>query len=125
MKTSSASLQYIQRRLLRRALPVCQEGPQASLWNIRETADENYRRCLELLEECTAPGDRLRVIGEIRQHRAFANVVLQSAYSMQQAQAFMEEVLTALGECDPQTRDKILHRLAEKRGNLLLSPPPG
>lgn len=65
------------------------------------------------------------MIGEIRQHLTVANAALQLAYFMRQAQAFMEGVLATLTECDPPPRDKILHRLAEKRGNLLLSSSPG
>jgi predicted transcriptional regulator len=92
----------------------------ASLWNVREATEENYQRCLALLaametDEEAKPGDKVRALGEVRQHLQFAMSVLETLYAVTETQAFMEEVLNVLGECDPVARQKVLSRLAEKR----------
>jgi predicted transcriptional regulator len=88
----------------------------ASVWDIRSALDENYRRTLQLLnEECETPGDKVRCVGEIRQNLSFAMDVMEKLYAVQETQAFMEEVLKVLDECEPGTRNKILIRLREKR----------
>ena len=87
-----------------------------SLWDIRAAAEENYARCIELLAECEGdPFNKRLAIAEIRQHLQFAMKILETLYAAQETQAFMDEVLNVLDECDPGKRKQILSRLAEKR----------
>ena len=86
-----------------------------SLWNTRVAAEENYARALALLDECEGPGDKARVLSEIRQHLQFAMAVMETLYNIQEVQAFQEEVLTVLEECEPGLRERIISRLREKR----------
>ena len=88
----------------------------ASVWDTKAALDENYQRVLALLDDsCETAGDKLRAVAEIRQHMQFAMQVLETLYTIQETQAFMDEVMAVLDECEPGVRQKILHRLREKR----------
>lgn len=123
MSASSTAMRLIQRRVFGAAVPVRRERPAVTLWQVQDAADANYRRCLELLDECDTPADRVRVIAEIRQHLTFAAQVLQSARDGHDAEAFMDAVMTALDECDPVTRNSIMMRLSEARDERRRSLP--
>ena len=41
--------------------------------------------------------------------------VMESLYTMQEVKAFMDEVLDEIGSMEPESRARILRRLAEKR----------
>lgn len=91
----------------------------ASLWDVKRAAEENYARALELLKMCDVDGasisDRAKVLAEIRRHFEFSMNVMQTMYSINETQAFQEEVLTILDECEPGTRERILERLRQRR----------
>lgn len=87
----------------------------ASMFDTREAADQNYRRCLALLDECETAADKRAALGEIRMHLQFGMQVLETLYTVQATQNFMKEVLNVIGEVDPDARDTILARLSEKR----------
>ena len=96
------------------SLPVIQAAA-SSVWDQKQATEENYNRCLQLLEQMSEPGDKLKAVTEIRQHLSHAMQVLQALYTVQEVKAFQEEVLTVLDECEPGLRDKILTRLKERR----------
>jgi hypothetical protein len=57
----------------------------------------------------------LRAMAEIRGQLGLQLQIFQTLYDMEAVQKFQEEVLTAIGEADEETRDKIVLRLKERR----------
>ncbi len=53
--------------------------------------------------------------GEIRKQLKFQLEILRSLYDMRGAADFQEEVLNAIGEVSPETRQAIIQRLVERR----------
>ena len=86
---------------------------QASVWDTRTALQENYQRCLALLDSDDA--DKTRVLAEIRNHLKLAMEVMSLLYSVQETKAFMEEVMQILDDVQPGTREIILARLRERR----------
>lgn len=87
-----------------------------SMWDTKDAADANYTRALNLFkQDGLTPNDRVRVIGEIRQHLAFGMSVMETLFAVQESKAFMDEVLDVLDEFDPRMRKKIIERLKQKR----------
>ena len=87
----------------------------SSMWDTRTAADENYQRCLLLLDECENAGERVRALAEIRQHLQFGMQVIETLYTVQEIKDFMAEVLDVIGQIDKNARDTILRKLTEKR----------
>jgi DNA-binding Lrp family transcriptional regulator len=110
----SQRVKRLEKRVAPKCLPVVQAA-ESSVWDMKAATEANYRRALALLDELAEPGDKIRCIGEIRQHLTHAMNVLQAMYSVQEAKEFQEEVLQVLDECEPGLRDKILTRLRERR----------
>ncbi len=75
------------------------------------------------VEEAREPGaDRkglqqviIDLTGEIRKQLKFQLEILRSLYDMRGAADFQEEVLNAIGEVSPETRQAIIQRLVERR----------
>jgi hypothetical protein len=57
------------------------------------------------------PTDKVRVYAEIRQVLALAKNTLETVYTVQRIECFMDEVLEILDEFDPDARKRILERL--------------
>ncbi len=91
------------------------EAAVSSMWDTRTAAEENYKRCLALIDECETATERTRVLAEIRQHLQFGMQVIETLYTVQETKDFMAEVLAVIGEIDPDARNTILRRLSEKR----------
>ena len=87
----------------------------ASMWDTRAAAEENYQRCLTLLDDCESPTERTRALGEIRQHLMFGMQVIETLYTVQETKDFMAEVLNVIGQIDKNARDTILRKLSENR----------
>ena len=87
----------------------------ASMWDTRTAAEENYQRCINLLEDCENAAERTRALAEIRQHLQFGMQVIETLYTVQETKDFMTEVLEVIGQIDPDARDTILRKLSEKR----------
>lgn len=87
----------------------------ASCWDIKAAAEENYARAIATLDDCESGGDRVRAISEVRRHLEFAMQVIEALHNTQETQAFMDEVLRIVEECEPGSRDRILSRLRERR----------
>jgi hypothetical protein len=85
----------------------------ASVWNVKEALTENFAGCLKLLDDKDV--DKVRIRAEIRQHIKLSMDVIQTLYAVNEVQAFQEEVLAILDECEPGTRERILTRLQQKR----------
>ena len=86
-----------------------------SMWDTKNAAEQNYQRCLDLLDECETATERTRVLGEIRQHLQFGVQVVETLFTVQETKDFMNEVLDVIGQLDPDARNTIIRRLAEKR----------
>lgn len=86
-----------------------------SMWDTKGAAEENFRRCLLLIDECEGATEKTRLLGEIRQHIQFGVQVIATLYAAQEQQAFMDEVMNVLDECEPGTRARMLARLSERR----------
>lgn len=86
---------------------------QASVWDTKTALQENYHRCLALLDSDDA--DKTRVLAEIRNHLKLAMEVMALLYSVQNTKDFMEEVMQILDDVQPGTREIILARLRERR----------
>lgn len=97
------------------AVPAVIEASHAQLWDVRTVAEENYRRCLQLLEQMEQAPNKLKAVSEIRQHLQLAVEILQKMYDVQETQAFMDEVLAIIDECEPGSRERVLARLRERR----------
>ena len=75
------------------------------------------------VEEAREPGaDRkglqqviIDLTGEIRKQLRFQLEILRSLYDMRGAAEFQKEVLDAIGEVSPETRQAIIQRLVERR----------
>ena len=87
----------------------------SSMWDTRTAAEENYQRCLALLNDCENASERTRALAEIRQHLQFGMQVIETLYTVQETKDFMTEVLEVIGQIDPDARDTILRKLSEKR----------
>ena len=57
----------------------------------------------------------LKAMAEIRGQLKLQLDIFQTLYDMKAVQEFQEEVLTAIGETAPDVRDRIIHRLVQKR----------
>jgi len=57
----------------------------------------------------------LQAMAEIRNQLKLQLDIFQALYDLKAAQEFQEEILTAIGEVDPDVRAKIIHKLNEKR----------
>jgi hypothetical protein len=57
----------------------------------------------------------LKAMAEIRQQLGLQLEIFQALYDMKAVQEFQEEVLTAIGEVDNDTRQRIINRLNQKR----------
>jgi predicted DNA-binding protein YlxM (UPF0122 family) len=97
------------------AAPAAAQAAYASMWDTKQAAEDNYKRALTLLEDCHLPGDKRATITEIRKHLEFAMNVMETLYNIQETQAFMDEVMNILDECEPGSRKKILEKLAARR----------
>lgn len=86
-----------------------------SMWNTKDAAEQNYQRCLDLLDDCDCASDRVRVLSEIRQHLQFGVHVVETLFTVQETKDFMTEVLSVIGQLDPDARNTIIKRLSEKR----------
>jgi predicted transcriptional regulator len=57
----------------------------------------------------------LQAMGEIRNQLKLQLDMFQALYDLRAAQEFQDEILTAIGEVDPDVRTKIIRKLGEKR----------
>ena len=57
----------------------------------------------------------LKAMGEIRGQLKLQLEIFQTLYDMKAVQEFQQEVLSAIGETSPETRNAIIHKLNEKR----------
>jgi hypothetical protein len=88
----------------------------ATVWNIQSAVQENYRRAVDMYDGGElSKAERLRTVGEIRQHLAFAAHLLQSFYTAAAAKEFIDEVLEVLNGIDPSLRDAVVDRWHKKR----------
>ena len=87
---------------------------QQSVFDTKNAMEANYRGCLELLTDIEADPVRTRTL--ILQHIKVGMEMLETLYTIQEQQAFQEEVLSVLEECEPGSRQRILGRLRERRG---------
>lgn len=79
------------------------------LYKINEAANK-------LLDELAEKPDlKLRVMAEIRNQLRLQLDIFQCLYDMKAVQEFQDEVLTAIGEADPDVRDRIIRNLNQKR----------
>jgi predicted transcriptional regulator len=56
----------------------------------------------------------LKACGELRNQLKFQLEIFQTLYDMKAVQEFQQEVLTAIGEVNPDVRRRIIHRLQER-----------
>ena len=61
------------------------------------------------------PGMAIKIMAEIRGQLKLQLDIFEILYSVQAAQEFQQEVLTAIGEADANTRKRIIDRLNQKR----------
>ncbi len=57
----------------------------------------------------------LQAMAEIRNQLKLQLDMFQALYDLRAAQEFQDEILTAIGEVDPDVRTKIIRKLGEKR----------
>ena len=57
----------------------------------------------------------LQAMSEIRNQLKLQLDIFQALYDLKAAQEFQDEILTAIGEVDPDVRAKIIHKLNEKQ----------
>ena len=107
-----------------RANPAAVQTAHAQLWDVRAAVEENYARCLQLLNETENAPDKVKALAEVRQHLQFALSILKSMYEIQEVQAFMDEVMAVIDECEPGTRERILDRLTARRSIRAAFYPP-
>lgn len=84
----------------------------ASLWDTKAAAEENYRRALS---NYSVAEDKTKAIAEIRNHLRLGMDVLSILYSIEEVKAFQEEVLALLDEFDPESRERLLARIRQRR----------
>ena len=70
-------------------------------------------RLLDELEQ--TPEVKLKIMAEIRGQLRLQLDIFQTLYDMQAVKEFQEEVLSAVGEADKETRNAIIDRLNQKR----------
>lgn len=70
-------------------------------------------RLLDELEQ--TPELKLKVMAEIRGQLRLQLDIFQTLYDMKAVQEFQQEVLTAIGEADKETRNAIINKLNESR----------
>lgn len=70
-------------------------------------------RLLDELEQ--TPEVKLKVMAEIRGQLRLQLDIFQTLYDMQAVKEFQQEVLSAIGEADKETRNAIIDRLNQKR----------
>ena len=70
-------------------------------------------RLLDELEQ--TPELKLKVMAEIRGQLRLQLDIFQTLYDMQAVKEFQQEVLSAIGEADKETRNAIINRLNQKR----------
>ena len=79
------------------------------LYHINEMANQ----LLDALEK--KPELKLKVMAEIRNQLKLQLDIFQSLYDMKAVQEFQREVLTAIGEVEPDVRKRIIQTLNEKK----------
>ncbi len=57
----------------------------------------------------------LRSMGEIREQLRLQMEIFKTLYDMQAVREFQEEVLNTIGSVNPEIREKIIHRLRERK----------
>ena len=57
----------------------------------------------------------LRCMGEIREQLEFQHRIFESLYSLKQAEEYQQEVLAAIGDVDPNVRQRIISKLNQRR----------
>ncbi|MFC1869445.1 helix-turn-helix domain-containing protein [Thermodesulfobacteriota bacterium] len=67
----------------------------------------------------------LRAISEIRQQIGLQLEIFKSLYDLEAAKEFQEEVLRAIGEVEPDVRDRIMQRLKQNRAIRAAIQPSG
>ena len=95
-------------------VPVTDQDPADSIWNVRERLQENFRRVEALLAEMETQKDlkmRLAAAGEMRQHIALAEKTLETAARAEAVRVFEEIVLTMLTEAGAQVRKAVMDAL--------------
>ena len=70
-------------------------------------------RLLDELEQ--TPELKLKVMAEIRGQLRLQLDIFQTLYDMKAVQEFQQEVLSAIGEADKETRNAIINKLNERR----------
>ena len=75
--------------------------------------NDEANRLLDELEE--DPGLKIKVMAEIRQQLGLQLQIFQALYDVRAAKEFQDEVIAAIGEADPDVRDRIIRRLNERR----------
>ena len=75
--------------------------------------NEEANKLLDELEE--KPDLKLKVMAEIRNQLRLQLEIFQCLYDMKAVEEFQTEVLTAIGEVEPDVRKRIIHALNEKR----------
>jgi len=75
--------------------------------------NEGANKLLDELEE--KPDLKLRVMAEIRNQLRLQLDIFQSLYDMKAVEEFQREVLTSIGEVEPDVRKRIIQALNEKR----------
>lgn len=83
----------------------------AQLQNINQKANDLLDEAIEANLHDTA----LKAMREIRGQLNLQLDIFQTLYDMKAVQEFQTEVLTAIGEVEPDVRDRIIQRLSEKQ----------
>jgi len=78
-----------------------------------EKINAEANRLLDELED--SPGLKIRVMAEIRGQLELQLKILQTVYSLQEAQSFQETVLKVIGEVEPSVRKAIIDKLNQQR----------
>lgn len=93
--------------------PAVVQTAVANVFDTRTALEENYRGCMALLSDLDA--DPVAVRALVLKHIQAALTVVEKLYQLSEQQAFQEEVLAVLDECEPGSRQRILKRLQERR----------
>lgn len=95
----------------------------ASLWETREALEENYQRTLGLvlmaqaldMQNPKAVAAATGVFREIRAHIESSMTLAKLLVDVDEVKKFQQAVLEAIAEADEPTRQRIIHKLRERR----------
>ena len=111
--------QAVEQRIAKLEKPAALSQPKvvqealASVFDTRAALEENFKGCYALLKDPDV--DALQVRSLVLKHIEAGLKVVERLYQVSEQQAFQEEVLRVLDECEPGTRQRILERLSQRR----------